>query len=210
MKIFGIGLSRTGTTSLTFAFSQLGLRAHHFPRNRELIAAADAATDTPVAAWYRELDVMYPGSKFILTLRRLPVWLDSCAALWQSSSHLFDEFTREIHRQLYGREDFDRVAFTIAYARHQADVLGHFEGRDEDLLLFDLCGGEGWEVLCPFLGMEVPSTPFPRRNVRADIGHDWVNDCPPQHRPPSSRPSACNSQSIPHPASHPSLAATDA
>src|SRR5262249_9811138 len=89
MKIFGIGLSRTGTTSLTYAFAELGLRAHHFPRTRAFIDEADAATDTPVAAWYKELDVLYPGSKFIVTPRSIPDWLDSCEVLWRSSFHLF-------------------------------------------------------------------------------------------------------------------------
>ena len=78
IKIFGIGLSRTGTTSLTLALSELGLHAYHFPRGREVIDSVDAATDTPVAAWYQDLDAAYPDSKFILTLRHRPEWLDSC------------------------------------------------------------------------------------------------------------------------------------
>jgi hypothetical protein len=182
MKIFGIGLSRTGTTSLTFALSQLGLHAHHFPRSREVIDAADAVTDTPVAASFVELDVAYPGSKFILTLRDLPGWLDSCQALWDSSVHLFDEFTARIHRQLYGREDFDRAAFTEAYARHESDVVRHFKERQQSLLRMDICAGDGWELLCPFLGFEQPATPFPHRNARVALGHDWVTDCPPLAR----------------------------
>jgi Sulfotransferase domain len=179
MKIFGIGLSRTGTTSLTVALSQLGLYAHHFPRTRALIDEVDAATDTPVAAWYQELDTAYPGSKFILTLRDVRDWLDSCEALWRTSSSFFDGFTSEIHRRLYGRDDFERVAFRAAYVRHLDDVLCHFAGRRRDLLLIDICAGEGWERICPFLGLDQPSIPFPRRNARAALGHDWVTDCPP-------------------------------
>jgi hypothetical protein len=179
MKIFGIGLSRTGTTSLTLALSRLGLHAHHFPRSRELIDSLDAATDTPVAAWYKELDAAYPGSKFILTLRDVPGWLDSCEALWTACFDQFDGFPASIHRQIYGREDFDREAFAAAYDRHRDDVLAHFRGRDRDLLLMDVCAGEGWERLCPFLGVEVPPCEFPRRNVRADLGHDWISDSPP-------------------------------
>jgi hypothetical protein len=182
MKILGIGLSRTGTTSLTFALAELGRHAHHFPRSRALIDAADAATDTPVAAWFKDLDVAYPGSKFILTIRNVPRWLDSCEVLWQSSSHLFDEFTIGIHRQLYGRADFDRTAFARAYTRHNRDVLAHFKGRDRDLLLIDVCAGDGWERLCPFLGVDQPLTPFPHRNSRAALGHDWINDCAPIER----------------------------
>jgi hypothetical protein len=179
MKIFGIGLSRTGTTSLTTALAKLGLHAYHFPHTREMIDQVDAATDTPVAAWYRDLDAAYPGSLFVLTLRHIPDWLDSCEALWRSSFQYFDDFTAGIHRQLYGREDFDRDAFTAAYARHRDEVFNHFSGRDRDLLVIDICAGEGWERLCPFLGFDIPSTPFPFRNPRASLGRDWVTDCPP-------------------------------
>ena len=179
MKIFGIGLSRTGTSSLTFALAQLGLHAHHFPRTRERIDAVDAVTDTPVAAWYQELDADYPGSRFILTTRYLPDWLDSCEALWRTSSDYFDEFTHAIHRRLYGREDFDRLAFAIAYDRHKEEVLNHFACRNNDLLVMDICGGDGWEQLCPFLQVDRPLSRFPRRNARDVLGHDWINDCPP-------------------------------
>ena len=43
-KILGIGLSRTGTTSLTRALEILGLRAVHFPRRLREIRRHDAAT----------------------------------------------------------------------------------------------------------------------------------------------------------------------
>ena len=37
--------------------------------------------------------------------------------------------------------------------------------RPDDLLVLDICGGRaGWEVLCPFLGVPVPNTPFPNAN----------------------------------------------
>jgi len=148
-----------------------------------LITAVDAATDTTVAAWYRELDAEYPGSKFILTLRRLCDWLDSCAALWQAYLDGFDELATEVHRLLYGRIDFDRTTFTTAYIRHVDGVLSHFMGRDQDLLLIDICQGEGWERLCPFLGFDIVATAFPRSNARADLRNGWVTDV----LPPATR-----------------------
>jgi hypothetical protein len=43
-------------------------------------------------------------------------------------------------------------------------VTDHFRGRHRDLLHIDIPGGQGWETLCPFLGVEIPSAPFPWQN----------------------------------------------
>ncbi len=145
--------------------------------------AVDAATDTPVAVDFRQLDAEFPGSKFVLTQRHLPDWLDSCEALWKAHPNGFDAFASDIHRRIYGREDFDRTAFAEAYARHFDAVRNHFAGRERDLLLIDICAGEGWERLCPFLGFDIPPDEFPRRNYRANLGNDWVFDCPPYGTP---------------------------
>src|SRR3954451_20670364 len=100
-RIFGLGLSRTGTTSLTDALELLGYRTIHFPadgrtRNEmlaffattggplrlSLLESADALTDTPVCATFEALDATYPGSRFILTTREKDSWLESCRAFW--------------------------------------------------------------------------------------------------------------------------------
>jgi hypothetical protein len=47
------------------------------------------------------------------------------------------------------------------YYRHTLDVLDYFEHRMHDLLIIDVTAGEGWELLCPFLGVPVPNRPFP-------------------------------------------------
>jgi hypothetical protein len=61
---------------------------------------------------------------------------------------------------------FDRPLFSAAYDRHHQDVLGYFRGREGDLLVLNICAGEGWERLSPFLGREVPQDPFPWENRR--------------------------------------------
>lgn len=52
----------------------------------------------------------------------------------------------------------------------------YFAGRPEDLLIMDICAGDGWEKLCPFLGFEIPETPFPHLNTRAEKvqGRRWM------------------------------------
>ena len=82
-KLFGIGLSRTGTTSLNTAFGRLGYRSVHFPsdaRTRAEIEAFiadprerlslrtlrfhDALTDTPACVGFEALDAQLPPQSF--------------------------------------------------------------------------------------------------------------------------------------------------
>ena len=67
MKVFGIGLTRTGTTSLTEGLKVLGYSAIHCPMSYKEIDSFEASTDTAVAARFEFLDLLYPESKFILT-----------------------------------------------------------------------------------------------------------------------------------------------
>ena len=52
--------------------------------------------------------------------------------------------------------------------RHNAEVIRRIPA--DRLLLFDPTGG--WEPLCRFLGVAIPSEPFPRTNARDDF---WVH-----------------------------------
>ncbi|HEY3324860.1 MAG TPA: sulfotransferase [Planctomycetota bacterium] len=170
-KIFGIGLSRTGTRSLTRALELLGFKAVHYPVDLQEIEENDAATDIPVAAQYQELDRLFPGSKFILTLRERETWLRSC------QRHLTDpervralnalperarEYRLRIRQQVYGTTGFEPKAYTDAYERHLAEVRAYFAERRECLLEIDICAGEGWVRLCPFLERPMPKLAFPR------------------------------------------------
>ena len=88
MKILGVGLSRTGTLSLTLALRGLGLKAIHYDRVRlnDILEGSnpdpdfrryddvDAVTDLPSAYFYRELLEAYPESKAILTVRDVESW----------------------------------------------------------------------------------------------------------------------------------------
>jgi hypothetical protein len=54
--------------------------------------------------------------------------------------------------------------------RHHDAVLSHFAGRPDDLLVIDLCAGQGWERLAPFLGWDrLPERTFPWENRTADV-----------------------------------------
>ena len=176
MRVFGIGLSRTGTSSLNSALEMLGFRARHFPsltlfpvglriRRREL-ERYDALTDLPVALFFRELDRRFPGSKFVHTVRDVESWLESCARYrrfapdFQASRRVL-----ALRRQIYGTTHFDPERFRATHARHHEDVRAWFADRPGDLLELDITQGQGFELLCPFLGKELPAAGFPHRNA---------------------------------------------
>ncbi len=166
VKIFGIGLSKTGITSLSTALSLLGYRVKKFPLSMEEIDLVDAATDSPVALWFRELDLRYPGSKFIYTTRDKESWLQSCAKMWARQSSYFHSspFITMLHQELFSTNEFSPKAFSRAYDRHKTAVHSHFANREKALLLLDMAAHQKWETICNFLGIAVPERAWPHEN----------------------------------------------
>jgi 3'(2'), 5'-bisphosphate nucleotidase len=173
-KIFGIGLSKTGTTSLANALQILGYKTKDnmgvvryatgdlSSVDLDVVDAHDALTDTPIPSFYRELDTRFPGSKFILTVRDSDAWLLSCRKQFtQRDSERQNDAHRRLFIDLYGTDVFDAQGFATGYRRFVDGVHGHFK----DLLVLDVSAGEGWEKLCAFLEHPVPDIPFPKANV---------------------------------------------
>jgi hypothetical protein len=166
-KVFGLGLSRTGTVSLTAALGTLGYQVKHFPPALEVMAYAeryDALTDTPVALYVEVLDRLHPGAKFILTVRDEEGWLDSCRRHWAGRKPTTPGW-RWNRRAVYGIETFDEAVFLRVYREHVERILHYFAGRPGKLLVLNVCAGEGYERLCPFLNLSVRDEAFPHRNV---------------------------------------------
>ncbi len=166
-KVFGIGLSKTGTTSLAGALTLLGYRTVHYPpldRLPELLADVDAATDTPVACRFRELDERYPGARFILTVRDRPGWLASARREF-AGRPVTEAWKREVRTRLYGVPDWQPASFLSGYDRHTAAVREHFAHRPKDLLVLDIFAGDPWPALCGFLRCPVPAVAFPHENA---------------------------------------------
>lgn len=176
MKIFGIGLSKTGTTSLAKALELLGFRVDHrggafVHRTPAELAHLDGATDE-LATSYRLLDERYPGAKFILTIRASESWLKSCSHHFRQPLEPGTWGTQQIEA-LYGTTVFDREKFLAGYARHRREVEEYFRHRPHDLLVIDVSAGEGWGRLCPFLGRPIPAESFPKENVSRSWRRVW-------------------------------------
>jgi hypothetical protein len=185
-KVFGIGLSRTGTRSLTFALQILGFDVCHYPTDAEtyyelahgqydfaVLDEHDGITDITVSPYYAQLDKIYPGSKFILTVREKDSWLRSCRNHWWDRPAFAEGATPERERYMkirrllraavFGCYEFDVERFSWVYDVHLRNVKEHFAGRPESLLILDVCDGEHWGPLCRFLERESPTEPFPHK-----------------------------------------------
>jgi hypothetical protein len=171
-RVFGVGLSKTGTSSLSAALNLLGYRSCHYPpldRLSQILQKHDAATDTSIACCFEELDTRYPGSKFILTLRDTASWLRSAAVEFEGRP-VSERWKREVRLRIYGVLDWDPASFLRAYRRHETHVLSHFAGRLDALLVIDITSGKDrWTPLCRFLQCPVPDLPFPHENA-TDFG----------------------------------------
>ena len=185
-RIFGIGMHKTGTTSLCAAFTILGFKSAHWNTalwardvyHQVMIDGISqevdrhyAFSDLPFPLLYKRLDEAYPGSKFILTIRPEHKWLNSIEKHWDvnvNPNRKYWEiapFTHKLHQILYGQKSFDRKVFAERYHRHNKEVWEYFKHRPEDLLTMNI--DDGWEKLCKFLDRPVPLVPFPHELATA-------------------------------------------
>jgi hypothetical protein len=174
-KLFGLGLSKTGTSSLCQALGILGYKAVHNPTDdasmHALISGVircraieenDAICDIMFCRHFQELDRLYPGSLFILTERENASWHASCARHWAGRSVSLSKLWNEelVDLQVYGTALYRRSIFDVVYDHHFKAVTEYFQGSDR-LLRMNICAGDGWTPLCQFLSLQVPMAPFP-------------------------------------------------
>ena len=191
IKVVGVGFGRTGTISLTTALNYLGIRTKHFPgpltrgdlrtgrKHLEVLEEYQGVANG-TGCPYQLIDRTYPGSKFIMTLRRdRDRWLRSkqrYADLEERNWSQFDESERASKRllreQVYGSFEFDPDLWLASYEDHVQEVRRYFVGRPDDLLEMDISAGDGWDVLCPFLHVPSPTLPFPHENSIEAVG-EW-------------------------------------
>jgi hypothetical protein len=187
-RIFGLELSRTGTTSLHAAAVILGFSAIHYPArlaakwmaadfSPEAMSPFEFYTDLPVPVYFREFDRARPHARFILTLRHADAWVESVER-WFASSPPSSPRTvqRDVIRLVcYGVDDFHRQRFLDVYRRHTEQVTEYFRDRPEDLLVLDpTTEPDPWAPLCRFLDRPVPRRKFPHLKTPAIGNLQWV------------------------------------
>jgi hypothetical protein len=143
----------------------------------------DAVADLPAAFFYRELMQVYPECKVVLTIRDADAWWRSISAhfslyavreprlrhyigrkfgikAWQEGDyHLF---RRRLRHLAYGAEQPSEFLYKKRFREHNEQVKAVVP--PERLLVMDVSAGDGWNKLCPFLGLPVRSEPFPHEH----------------------------------------------
>jgi hypothetical protein len=174
MKVIGIGLNKTGTTTLGVCLKHWGLkhiscskdafdlwRREDYPSLLEWIGQYDSFEDWPWPLFYREIDKAYPDAKFILTRRKNPKsWFKSLC------KHAERTGPTEFRKYIYGYEmphghEREHIRY---YTEHNDAVRDYFKDRPRDFLEVCWEEGDGWDQLAPFLGLEKPSVSFPHAN----------------------------------------------
>jgi hypothetical protein len=192
LKVIGAGLGRTGTVSLKLALEQLGFgpcyhmtelfmhqehasgwvrAADGHPDWERIFAGYTSTVDYPGCTFWRELAQRYPTAKVLLSVRDPDEWFDSTQATIFAdastetllASPLREFFEKTVWRDFHDR-GHDRDFMVDLFRRHNAEVERAFP--QERILVYNV--KQGWEPLCEFLGVPVPSQPFPRANSREE------------------------------------------
>ena len=158
-KAFGIGLAKTGTTTLTAIFQSAGYKAIHYISETQYknLHLYDFASDVPVCVRYKDLYNRFPEAAFIYVERDLEQWLDSCRRHWiryPIVRHM------DYRREAYGSVYYSKKRFREVYLRHRDDINEFF--KDKKLTTINICQKIGMEKLWDIIGTKVD---IPKLNI---------------------------------------------
>ena len=183
-KVFGIGLSKTGTTSFIAALEVLKFSGMHWtnPATHDLFSdddafLFDAFADLPTCEHFEQFYYTFPNARFVYTIREFDSWKRSYLAQVHAASDAgFGARRLKTMRAdsvPWGTRNA-RLSFGMYYNYSSIDeafqaydrrVRRFFADKPANRFLeFSLSDGHGWPELCGFLDRPVPTTPYPRRN----------------------------------------------
>jgi hypothetical protein len=163
-RVLCVGYVKTGTSSFGNAMRVLGFSHYGYdPDFKESLEGGDLKACLRWASHFNSLDDLpwstpkfitafcrhFPGSFYVMLERDEQEWL-------QSYFRFFGTFCSE-----------DEALANLR--THQSQVHEILSGESH-VLRMNICAGDGYEKLCPFLGIPIPDKPFP-----------WV--IPHQHTP---------------------------
>lgn len=180
-KIFIIGLPRTGTTSISVAMLEAGFKVAHTAFTKEAFRLAEVISDAPCFSDFKQLDKLFPHSKFVYLDRSFEQWLPSIQRLLNKMSpHLTPKtgkFSPVLKRSFIetfssnGEYILTEEHLKTCYLSHKENVQNHFKGRD-DLLTINLSDIDSYQKLCEFLSLpNEGETTFPHLNKGSQVSN---------------------------------------
>jgi Sulfotransferase domain len=178
-KVVGIGLPKTGTTTLGYCFRRFGFKHRTYDmdlavkvKRHQLEPVLKAAEkyetfeDWPWFLIYRELDQRFPNSKFILTVRKdTDTYVASLKGHHEREGIRRKDFVKphwwdEVFAVEPAEWNYEKSA--LRYETHNRKVLAYFGDRvNKDLIVVCWENGDGWAELSKFLHKKAPDEPFP-------------------------------------------------
>lgn len=192
-KVFCIGFGKTGTTSLEKALKDWGFKmgdqavaeilSEDWAQRRtdriiRFCYTADAFQDLPFGSprLYEELDIAFPNSKFILTVRdNENQWYNSLikfhTKMWSSdktriptvvdlenSLYRYKGWALDIKKMLYDFPNiklYEEQYYKKKYLDHIKSIKDYFQNRDNDLLVINVAETGSYQKLAKFLNLNV-------------------------------------------------------
>jgi len=119
---------------------------------------------------YKNLDKVFPNSKFILSIRNTPdEWYDSFlrfqskifggkpspnVSILKRSGYCYTGWMYDVIKSLFNTPDddlYNKETLTNIYLKHNKDVLEYFKDRPDDLLVINLKDEDSYKRFCKFL-----------------------------------------------------------
>jgi hypothetical protein len=149
---------------------------------RPILSDYPSTVDWPTTYFWKDLAAANPDAKIILTVRDPETWYASAAAtifgrmtdfeLLRADPGAVDPARRH-HMEMV---NFIIVEKTFGGSLAKDHAIGVFNAHNDEvrrsvpaerLLVYE--SEEGWDPLCAFLGVPVPTTPYPKMNTMAEF-----------------------------------------
>ncbi len=174
-KVFIVGLPRTGTTSISAALLDLNFKVAHTGFTIETFSQADVFSDTPCYCDYRQLDTLFPGSKFVYLDRDIELWIPSIQMLLTkmkknlSPEGHFNPIMKRCFNTTFelltAINPLNTAHLKHCYQKHQQGVFEYFADRN-DFLEINISHAGSFNALKKFLQIEPDyNNEFPHLNA---------------------------------------------
>ena len=191
-KVFCIGMNKTGTSSLQTLLSDHGyslgnqyegemlLKDFENLQNSKIkkyFSKCDAHQDIPcsIPNFYKRLDLIYPNSKYILTIRDNPdIWYKSLTSFHskifssdnnlptvselEKSDYCYKGWILDCMRLIFNHPTvslYNKSEYIHIYLNHFKDVTEYFSSKPNQLLILNLSEKNGLQSISNFLGIEL-------------------------------------------------------